>query len=183
MKENNYSPIRLRAKEARIRNWHNKNLDTLKVELGEVAIGQYAEELERTLDKLEQYAKHKMEPAMKALDILSDRYFAPLVKTFDYMVWVERPGLNEHIALYWIVKRIKFSCGNRFSEETIKKFLKAVCDLYSSYGWEIRDEPKVMVMSRKPSFNVEWHVDLWDRRGSDRPLVYRMLAAQGSGEK
>ncbi len=170
-----YSEIRLKAKDLGIKNWHNKKLENLELEVAGVTGAQYANDLVDTLDKVEQVLQDKLQPVYDALDTLSSRYYEPLVATFDELMWNQRPSLGDVVQVQWLTQKIHTSCRKRYSPAAIRTFLGAVCKLNAHLGWAI-DDDLLVLGPNKPLFNTRWQVDLWNHKSKDSNMITKLIA-------
>ena len=172
-----YEQIRLTAKDLGIKNWHNKKLEKLELEVAAAAAIQHSDSVDKILDKLEE-AMHN--PIYAALDILSSGYYDSLLDTFDDLVWKTRPSLGGTVQLYWLTQKISMLSRRKYSPAAIRHFLDAVVTLYAHMGWAINDD--LLVLGRdKPLLNIRWHVDLWLLGSKDKRMVTKLLTtSQGA---
>lgn len=186
MGSNKYSQIQLQAKELGIKNWHVKKDKTLEKEIAarkdditdqvgnqpaivpQVSYGQL-------LDILDTYAINNLASAFEALDNVSRSYYKNMVPVFDGLV-NGYPGMGTDTDLDYLYEYVNRAAGTRATRQLFNDFILSIAKIYTGKGWVVSLADNKLYMPAKPTFKLQWHIDLWNKQAKDKASVYRILA-------
>ena len=181
-----YSQTQLQAKELGIKNWHVKKDDTLQREIAsrkeditdqvgsqpaivpQVSYGQL-------LDILDTYAINNLASAFEALDNVSRSYYKNIIPVFDQLV-NGYPPMGNDTDLDYLYAYINRAANARITRQLFDDFILSVAKIYSGKGWGVNMGENRLYMPNKPTFRLQWHIDLWNKQSKDKASVYRILA-------
>lgn len=187
-----YSPIQLQAKELGIKNWHVKKDKTLEKDITsrkdditervgnqpaivpQVSYGQL-------LDILDAYAMNNLASAFEALDNVSRSYYKNIVPVFDQLV-NGFPTLGTETDLDYLYAYVNRAANARITRQLFNDFIMSIAKIYTGKGWVVSLPDNKLYMPNKPTFKLQWHIDLWNKQAKDKASVYRILAILAAPE-
>jgi hypothetical protein len=192
MGNKNYSALQIKAKELGIKNWHVKKDTTLTEEIEnrkddivekvgnkpatvpQVSYGQL-------LDILDEYAMNNLANAFEALDNISRTYYKGIIPVFDKMVQ-GYPGLNEETDLDFLYEVLNRGTDKTITRNLFNDFISSVVHIYNGKGWYLNMRTNKLHAPSKPTFKLDWHINLWTKQAKDKSSVYRILAILAAPE-
>jgi hypothetical protein len=186
----NYTPVQLQAKELGIKNWHVKKESTLLQEIDnrkEAVTDQVGSQpaivphvsYGQLLDILDTYAINNLASAFEALDNVSRSYYKNIIPVFDKIV-SGYPSLGAETDLDYLYAYINRGSNTRITRKLFNDFIISIAQIYSGKGWVVNMTENKLYMPSKPTFKLQWHVDLWNKQSKDKASVYRILAILAS---
>ncbi len=181
-----YSETQLHAKELGIKNWHVKKDLTLQKEIAarkQDITGQVGSQpamvpqvsYGQLLDILDTYSINNLASAFEALDNVSRSYYKNIIPVFDQLV-NGYPAIGNDTDLDYLYAYINRAANARITRQLFNDFILSVAKIYSGKGWAVNMAENKLYMPNKPTFKLQWHIDLWNKQSKDKASVYRILA-------
>jgi hypothetical protein len=131
------------------------------------------------LDILDTYAINNLASAFEALDNVSRSYYKSVIPVFDKIV-SGYPSLGAETDLDYLYEYINRGASSRITRKLFDDFILSVAQIYNGKGWVVSMPENKLYMPSKPTFKLQWHVDLWNKQSKDKASVYRILAILAS---